>query len=68
MTNREYISKLSNRDFIEWVLYEAPEIGRMSTLSIVFLTEWLDKEYEGWINLREYSKILMERLTNDKSV
>lgn len=59
MTNREYLSKLDTQKLVEWVLYEAVEIGRMSNNSPLFLAEWLDSEYEGWITVNERSKMLM---------
>lgn len=58
MSNREYLATLDNQAFIEWVLFDAPEVGRMSINSPVFLAEWLDQEYDGWINLREYGAML----------
>lgn len=62
LTNREYLSTLDNQSFINWILYDAPDVGRMSTQSSVFLAEWLDKEYDGWINLQEYGEILTSRM------
>ena len=61
MTNREYLSTLDSATLVQWILYEAPEIGRMSTHSPIFLTEWLDSEYDGWITVSERGKVLMER-------
>jgi hypothetical protein len=64
MSNREYLATLDNRAFIEWVLFDAPDVGRMDINSSAFLAEWLDKEYDGWINLREYGAMLA-RYAND---
>ncbi len=61
-TNREHLSTLDNQALIEWVLFDAPEVGRMSTNSPRFLAEWLDSEYDGWLNLREYSNVMMSRM------
>lgn len=66
MTNREYLSKLDTRAFVEWLLFDAPEIGRMSINSPSYLAEWLDKEYDGWINLREYGAVILSRCKEEK--
>jgi hypothetical protein len=68
MTNREYLSTLDSRSFTEWVLYDAPEIGRMGINSPVFLAEWLEKEYDGWINLREYGAVIASRLVEGELI
>lgn len=61
-TNRDYLSILDSPSLVQWILFDAPEIGRMSTNSPLFLAEWLDSEYDGWINLREYSDVMMSRM------
>lgn len=61
-TNRDYLSKLDSPSLVQWILFDAPEIGRMSTNSPLFLAEWLDREYDGWINLREYSEVMIPRM------
>ena len=61
-TNREHLAKLDNRALVEWILFDAPNVGRMSTLSVAFLSEWLDREYDGWINLREYGDVMRPRM------
>ena len=61
MTNREYLSKLDSSKLVEWILFDAPNVGRMSNNSPLFLAEWLDKEYDGWINLREYGAVIASR-------
>ena len=66
MTNREYLSKLDTRAFVEWLLFDALEIGRMSINSPSYLAEWLDKEYDGWINLREYGAVILSRCKEEK--
>ncbi len=65
MTNREYLSKLDTQKLVEWVLYEAVEIGRMSNNSPLFLAEWLDSEYEGWITIHERGKMIAEMLESE---
>ena len=62
MTNREYISALDTPKFVEWVLYEAVEIGRMSNNSPLFLAEWLDSEYEGWITIHQRGEMIAKIL------
>ena len=61
MTNREYLSTLNAFDFVNWMLYDAPAIGRMSTQSVTYLTEWLDSEYGGWITLQERGALIMKQ-------
>ena len=65
MTNREYLATLDTYDFVNWLLFDAPAIGRMSTQSITFLTEWLDDEYAGWITLQERSEVIMKLLNEE---
>ena len=60
MTKRDYLSTLDSSALAEWILYDAVEIARMGTQSRTFLTEWLDSEYSGWINMRERSNIIMQ--------
>lgn len=66
MTNREFLATLDARAFIEWVLFDAPDVGRMSTNSPLFLAEWLDSEYDGWINVREYGAVIMKRVNEER--
>ena len=66
MTNRAYLSTLDKLALAEWILYDAVEIGRMSIQSLTFLAEWLDSEYEGWINLRERSAIIMKQINESE--
>ena len=61
-TNRDYLSILDSPSLVQWILFDAPEIGRMSTHSPKFLSEWLDSEYDGWINLKEYGDVMMSRI------
>lgn len=65
-TNRDYLSILDSPSLVQWILFDAPEIGRMSTNSPRFLAEWLDSEYDGWINLREYGEVIMSRMKEGK--
>jgi hypothetical protein len=66
MTNREFLATLDSRDFVAWVLFDAPDVGRMSTNSPLFLTEWLDSEYDGWINVRQYGAVIMSRFNQER--
>ena len=61
MTNREYLSALDTPDLVNWILFEAAEIGKMSTQSALFLAEWMDSEYGGWITVREISNFIMQQ-------
>lgn len=65
VTNREYLSKLDTQKLVEWILYESVEIGRMSNNSPLFLAEWLDSKYEGWITIHERSKMIAEMLESE---
>lgn len=44
MTNREWLETLSDEKFAEWVIDDAPNIGRRYNHSILGLEEWLKKE------------------------
>lgn len=58
VTNREFLSTLTDQEFAEWVLFYASDIGRQSIQSVTFLGDWLNKEYDGWINMQQYSEKL----------
>ena len=62
MTNREHLATLDSQRLADWVLYEAVEIGRMSNNSRLWLAEWLDSEYQGWINLHERGAWIMAQI------
>lgn len=62
MTNREHLVTLDSQRLADWVLYEAVEIGRMSNNSRLWLAEWLDSEYQGWINLHERGSWIMAQI------
>lgn len=47
MTNREYLATLNSQRLADWILSEAVEIARMSNNSRLYLSEWLDSEYQG---------------------
>ena len=51
ITNADYIKTLDNKKFAEWVLYNAPKLGRSYTHSYIGLTEWLEKPYnkDEWV-------------------
>ena len=62
MTNREHLATLDSQRLADWVLYGAVEIGRMSNNSRLWLAEWLDSEYQGWINLHERGAWIMAQI------
>ena len=62
MTNREYLATLDSQRLSDWVLSEAVEIARMSNNSRLWLAEWLDSEYQGWINLTERGTWIMAQI------
>ena len=62
MTNREYLATLDNQRLADWILGEAVEIARMSNNSRLWLAEWLDSEYQGWINLHERCAWIMAQI------
>lgn len=62
MTNREHLATLDSQRLSDWVLSEAVEIARMSNNSRLWLAEWLDSEYQGWINLTERGTWIMAQI------
>lgn len=45
MTNFERVKSMSTEQFVEWVLFEAPSIGRQYIQSTIGLVEWLESEH-----------------------
>lgn len=63
ITNREYLTTmLDGQKFADWILSEAVEIARMSNNSRLWLAEWLDSPYEGWITISQRSQIIMAQI------
>lgn len=62
MTNREYLATLDSQRLADWILCEAVEIARMSNNSRLWLAEWLDSEYQGWINMHERCAWIMAQI------
>lgn len=62
MTNREYLETLDSQRLSDWILGEAVEIARMSNNSRLWLAEWLDSEYQGWINISERGAWIMAQI------
>ena len=62
MTNREYLATLGSQRLADWILGEAVEIARMSNNSRLWLAEWLDSEYQGWINISERGAWIMTQI------
>jgi hypothetical protein len=62
MTNREYLATLDSQRLTDWILGEAVEIARMSNNSRLWLAEWLDSEYQGWINMYERGAWIMAQI------
>lgn len=44
MTNRGWLQTLSDEEFAEWVICDAPDIGRRYIDSVLGLEEWLKEE------------------------
>lgn len=62
MTNREYLATLDSQRLADWILGEAVEIARVSNNSRLWLAEWLDSEYQGWINIHERNAWIMAQI------
>lgn len=47
MTNREWLETLSDKEFAEWVVYDARDLYMRYTYSSIGLEEWFSKEHKG---------------------